>query len=180
LQCFNGNGERERNRSLFYSKKISEESKMVSEEKKQLIESGLQQAIAGTDLFLVDLKFLPYDKIEVFLDADSAVQIQQCTSIARLLNKKIEEQFPDWNYELEVSSAGLEHPLKTLRQFKKNIGRKLEVHLHEGKLIEGKLIEADEKKIKIESTSAKAKHKKEEHTFLYDAVKEVFVGVSFK
>ena len=56
---------------------------------------------------------------------------------------QLEEQFPDWSYELEVSSAGLEHPLKMLRQYKKNIGRNLEVHLHDGKLMEGKLLNAD-------------------------------------
>ncbi len=153
---------------------------MINQEQKNIIETGLQQGIADSDMFLVELKYLPFDKIEIFLDADSGVTIQQCTKIARAINHQLEEQFPDWSYELEVSSAGLEHPLKMLRQYKKNIGRNLEVHLPDGKLIEGKLLNADEQGFTIEYQLPKAKHKKEQKTFSYNDVKEVFVGVSFK
>ena len=153
---------------------------MINQEQKNIIESVLNTAIAGTDLFVVAAKFLPYDKVEIFLDADSSVTIQQCTNVARAINKQLEEKFPDLIYELEVSSAGLEHSLQSLRQYKKNIGRNLEVHLNDGKLIEGKLIAADEAAFVLEYQLPKAKHKKEQKTFAYTDAKEVFVGVSFK
>ncbi len=153
---------------------------MINQEQKNIIETGLQKGIAESDMFLVELKYLPFDKIEIFLDADSGVTIQQCTKIARAINHQLEETFPDCNYELEVSSAGLEHPLKMLRQYKKNVGRTLEVHLPDGKLIEGKLVSADESGFVLEYQLPKAKHKKEQKTFTYNDVKEVFVGVSFK
>ena len=153
---------------------------MIQEQQKNIIETAIQQGIADSDMFLVELKYLPFDKIEIFLDADSGVTIQQCTKMARAINHQLEEKFPDWNYELEVSSAGLEHSLKMLRQYKKNIGRNLEVHLPDGKLIEGKLISADEAGFVLEYQLPKSKHKKEQRDFAYLDVKEVFVGVSFK
>ena len=153
---------------------------MIQQQHKNIIEMGIQQGIADSDMFLVELKYLPFDKIEIFLDADSGVTIQQCTKIARSINHQLEEAFPDLNYELEVSSAGLEHPIKMLRQYQKNVGRNLEVNLPDGKLIEGKLLSADEKGFVLEYQLPKAKHKKEQKTFAFNDVKEVFVGVSFK
>jgi ribosome maturation factor RimP len=146
--------------------------------KSELQEFALSQLV-GTDLFVVDFKVLPFDKIEFFLDADSSVTIAQCTKLARTINKWMEEKHPEVIYELEVSSAGLEHPLQSLRQYKKNIGRQLEVMTPDGKMIEGKLLECDENSFTIEFQSPKAKHKRVQATFKYSETKEVLVGVSF-
>ncbi len=153
---------------------------MLSNQQKENIENVMQQGIAGSDTFVVDIKYSSANKIDIFLDAESGMTIEKCTKLARAINKHLEEFEPALDYELEVSSAGLEHPLKMLRQYKKNIGRNLEVHLADGILIEGKLLNADEQGFTIEYQLPKSKHKKEQKTFTFDEVKEVFVGVSFK
>ncbi|MFM2224474.1 MAG: ribosome assembly cofactor RimP [Bacteroidota bacterium] len=149
---------------------------MLSTANQQLFKTLLQQAIEGADVFLVEIKFTATEKVEIYLDSDSGVTIEKCTKVARFINKQLEEQQPELMYELEVSSAGLEHPLQSLRQYQKNIGRTLEVNMPDGKLFEGKLLSADESGFSIE---ARQKQKRENKTFKYDEVKEVFVGVSF-
>jgi ribosome maturation factor RimP len=140
----------------------------------------LNEAIADTDLFLIESRFLPNSKIELFLDADSAVTIQQCTKIARHIIKNIDEKYgEDFNYELEVSSAGLEHPLMNHRQYVKNIGRKIELTLTDGTEYDAKLVAVNELDFQIEYTLAKAKHKKEQKAIPFTAVKTAFIGVTF-
>ncbi len=146
----------------------------------EALQQFIDEAIRDTDLFLIDLKILPYAKIEVFLDGDDGVTIQKCAQVARYINKNLEEKFgEDFIYELEVSSAGLEHPLKLVRQYLKNIGRKLEITLSDDSTLEGKLEAANETEFTLTYSLPKAKHKKETKTIPYTAVKTAFVGVSF-
>jgi ribosome maturation factor RimP len=71
----------------------------------------------------------------------------------------IEEKgwYPDGNFSLEVSSAGIEEPLKMIRQYKKNIGRLVEVVLNDETRYEGKLISVEDSAIQIEYTEGKNK-----------------------
>jgi len=89
--------------------------------------------------FLVDLRIKPINNIKVFLDGDSGITIEKCVQVNRKLYKKLEEaqMFPDGDFSLEISSAGLDEPLKSLRQYKKNIGRQVEVQFQDGSLKEG-------------------------------------------
>lgn len=153
---------------------------MLSNEETKFIESLLQEAIAETDLFVVEAKFLPGRRIEIFLDSDSGVTIKHCTGVARHINKSLEEKYgEEFDYELEVSSAGLEHPLKEHRQYVKNIGRQLEVTFADGAYLEGKLMEVGEENFTIQFIPAKAKHKKELKSIRFDETKTVLVGVTF-
>ncbi|UEG50862.1 ribosome maturation factor [Ferruginibacter lapsinanis] len=115
--------------------------------------------IEATDVFLVSVKIKPTNNIKVFLDADSGLSIEKCVKINRAMYKIIEENawYPDGNFSLEVSSPGAEEPLKLLRQYKKNIGRKVEITLNDEVKEEGKLLEADEEKVVIEQTTGKNK-----------------------
>ena len=111
------------------------------------------------DLFLVDIKIKPTNNIKIFLDADSGLPIERCTKINRRLYKVIEEMglYPDGNFSLEVSSPGIDEPLKLHRQFVKNTGRSLEVVKNDDSKIEGKLTGVDEKIITLEYTEGKNK-----------------------
>ena len=85
-------------------------------------------------IFPVEIKISPSNDIKVFLDADDGITIEKCTSVNKALYKYIEESelFPGGNFSLEVSSPGVDEPLKLYRQYKKNIGRKVEVVLNDG------------------------------------------------
>jgi ribosome maturation factor RimP len=126
----------------------------------QRIEALIEGLIAETsDVFLVGVKIKPTNNIKVFLDADNGLSIEKCTKLNRAMYRVIEEEgwYPDGNFSLEVSSPGVDEPLKLLRQYKKNIGRKVEVTLADDSKIEGKLIFAEESGIQIEITEGKNK-----------------------
>jgi ribosome maturation factor RimP len=141
------------------------------------------------DYFLVSLKITPGNNIKVILDADSGVTIDKCVAYNRQLYKQIEDSglFPDGDFALEVSSAGVDEPLKLDRQYKKNIGRLVEVILKDGTKREGKLTEVTEDALVIEETKGKAPGgkptgKKKEvvvHNILFTDIKTTKVQVVF-
>lgn len=111
------------------------------------------------DIFLVDMKVKPTNNIKIYLDADSGLGIEKCIKINRALYRIMEEMaiYPDGNFSLEVSSPGLEEPLKQQRQFVKNKGRDVEVTLNDDSVKEGKMTEVTEEGITIEFTEGKGK-----------------------
>lgn len=126
----------------------------------QAIETLVSQLLAETeDVFLVSVRVKPTNNIKVFLDADFGLSIDKCVKINRAMYRTIEENgwYPDGNFSLEVSSPGIEEPLKILRQYKKNIGRRVEVISNDDTKQEGKLIAANEEKIQLEYTEGKNK-----------------------
>lgn len=111
------------------------------------------------DTFLVEIRIKPTNNVKVYLDADNGLAIERCIKINRALYKKLEEAaiFPDGDFSLEVSSPGVGEPLKTLRQYKKNVGRDVEVFLKDDSVIAGKLIDVNEGFISLEVMEGKNK-----------------------
>ena len=148
-----------------------------------VVEGIVQALLAGeTDYFLVEVRIKPTNNIKVFLDGDKGIPIEKCVQINRGLYKQLEglELFPGDDFSLEVSSPGLDEPLKLLRQYQKNIGRQVELLLLDGSKKEGKLMEVGPDGIIVEET--KGKHKKKEvinHTFLFDNIKTTKIQVVF-
>ena len=139
--------------------------------------------------FLVDLKIKPIHNVKVFLDGDSGITIEKCVQVNRKLYKKLEEAafFPAGDFSLEVSSAGLDEPLKSMRQYKKNIGRSVEVHLLDGTQKEGVLTGVNEEGIVLEvatgkTSNGKMQSKKKEislYTFLFNNIKSTKIQIVF-
>ncbi|HEU5366126.1 MAG TPA: ribosome assembly cofactor RimP [Hanamia sp.] len=154
---------------------------MITETEK--IEEFVKQFIAKTEgLFLIEVKSAPGNKITVLLDGDKGVTIENCTAVNKALYKFIEETqlFGDNNFSLEVSSFGVDRPLILLRQFKKNIGRTVEVVLADGQKEEGKLIEANEEQITIEQKTGKGnKMATKTTTILFNQIKHTTVLITF-
>ena len=111
------------------------------------------------DLFLVDLKIRPINNIKIFLDADSGLGIEKCIKINRALYKIMDEMgiYPEGDFSLEVSSPGIEEPLRIHRQYVKNIGRFIEVTLNDETKKEGKLTAVNDENLVIEFTEGKGK-----------------------
>jgi len=147
------------------------------------IEELVAQVIEGDDdVFLVATRVKPTNNFKVYLDADSGLSIEKCIRINRALYKTIEEKgwYPDGNFSLEVSSPGVDEPLKMMRQYKKNIGRKLEVIFADETKKEGKLVAVTDDSISIEYTEGKNK-KAVTHTMeiAFDNIKQATVLISF-
>jgi len=139
--------------------------------------------------FLVDLRIKPTNNVKVFLDGDSGITIEKCVQVNRKLYRKMEESaiFPDGDFSLEVSSAGLDEPLKLLRQYKKNIGRLVEIQLQDGTQKEGQLTDVSEEGIVLEVSSGKPSNgklpsKKKEissQSFLFNNIKSTKIQIVF-
>lgn len=140
----------------------------------------VEQFLPDSSYFITDVVVKPAGsktKISVFLDGDEGIDISLCASISRQLGKRLElDETIDSSYTLEVSSPGTDRPLKLLRQYQKNIGRKVKVVLPEEQ-IEGTLQEVHDTYIVVNQLVGKQQKSREvKHS---DIVKTQ-VLVSFK
>lgn len=135
-----------------------------------------------TGYFLVEARMSPGNHLKLFIDGDLGVSIDKCVAINRALYKQIEEQglFSDGDFSLEVSSPGLDEPLRLHRQYKKNLGRSVEVILNDGTKKEGKLTETSEHGIIMEEIVGIGKKKEViKHAILFENIKTTKIQVVF-
>lgn len=115
---------------------MEEEDKLI-----QLVE----KCIDSDELFLVQVDIFGnkiQKKVRVILDGDQGVSIEKCVKVSRKLSALLDENdIFDIPYTLEVSSPGIDMPLKLNRQYQKNIGRKVEVKLKDKSIKKGKMLE---------------------------------------
>lgn len=156
---------------------------MTIETQVQAVERMIEGLLADDpQYFLVEVKIRPTNNIKVFLDGDSGISIERCITYNRQLYKIIESSdvFPADDFSLEVSSPGLDEPLKSLRQYRKNAGRKVEVLLKDGVKTEGVMKAVTESGIIVEETRGKNKKKEIiEHDFPFDSIKSTKIQIVF-
>ena len=151
------------------------------------IESQLEALvleILGTDpsYFLVEIRIKPTNNVKVFLDGDNGISIEKCIAVNRAMYKRLEGSgmFPNDDFSLEVSSPGLDEPLKLHRQYLKNKGRKVEVLQKDGIKVEGTMLEVNEQSIELEEI--KGKNKKQEiirHVIPFESIKSTKIQIVF-
>jgi ribosome maturation factor RimP len=147
-----------------------------------LIKSWVDQSISDESQFLIDLvvnsKSNPI-KITVVLDGDKSVSIDDCAMVSRKLSGLLDESLE--NYALEVTTPGVDQPLKLHRQYKKNIGREVKVQLKDKKIERGKLVEVTEESIYLEQEVKEGKKKElKKIPFQFLDIERTLVEVSFK
>lgn len=145
------------------------------------IEALITPLLEGTDMFVVAVKMKPTNNLKVFLDADAGLSIGKISQINKKLYVLIEESqlFPDGDFSLEVSSPGVDEPLTSIRQYKKNIGRTVAIVFNEEAPEKvGVLKEVLEDSLLIES---KINKKKETETVVipFSAIKTITVQIVF-
>ncbi len=145
--------------------------------KKQTILDLIEAHFAGTDKFIVDVKVLTGNKIEVYIDAPNHVVIADCVALSRHIESSLDREKED--FELQVSSPGATESFKVLHQYKKYIGTKVKVVTKEGSKHEGILKSANENEFVIDETRrekktvGKGNHTVVENiTLTYNQVKE--------
>ena len=152
---------------------------------KNKVQELLDVALAERpELFLVDLSINEANKISINLDGDQGVNLQDCIDISRTIENNLDREEQD--FSLEVASAGVSSPLKFVRQYKKNIGRTLNVKTNSSDDLEAKLVAADEEKISLEWQAREPKKigkgketVQKKVDILYENIKEAIVIVSF-
>ena len=155
---------------------------MNSENQVITVENKLNELLSELPgYFLVETSVKPTNNIKVFVDADQGAAIDQLSRINRTLYKWVEENlFPNGDFSIEVSSPGLDEPLKLDRQYLKNIGRAVEIVLKNGLKNEGKLLSVSENEIVIEEEKGKGKKKEViQHIILKEEIKTTKVQVKF-
>jgi ribosome maturation factor RimP len=150
----------------------------------KLAEERIEELNSG--IYIVELKIASGNQIFLELDKEvGSIAIEDCMSVSRNIEHNLDREIED--FSLEVSSAGLDQPLRALKQFKKNIGREVKVVTSQnGQKFQGILKAADEEQISVEvkeKRNVEGRKSKvwitEELPFKYNDVKEVKLIISF-
>ncbi|WP_158975542.1 ribosome assembly cofactor RimP [Cellulophaga sp. L1A9] len=153
---------------------------MFKEKVLGLLEGALEE---NKSIFLIDFTIGPANKINITLDGDTGVNLTDCIAISRVIEQNLDREEED--FSLEVASVGATTPMIMPRQYKKNIGRELEVKTLDGKF-EGILTAADDQGITLEWKAREPKpigkgkvtvQKKQE--FLFSDIQEAKVIIKF-
>ncbi len=116
-----------------------------------LIRELVNRKLQGTDLFLVEMKSNSSgNKVQVYIDGDKGVSIGACAEISRAVSHGLDEaELPEGRFTFEISSPGVDQPLKLLRQYPKHVGRKVDVTTTDGAVLRGKLEAVSETELKV-------------------------------
>ncbi|HNP79028.1 MAG TPA: ribosome maturation factor RimP [Cyclobacteriaceae bacterium] len=143
-----------------------------------------EASLENPSLFLVDviLSSRHLSKITVVVDGDQGVNIDECTRISRTLSARLDElNLEAEHYVLEVTTPGLDQPLRLNRQYRKNIGRGVKVHLKDKRIETGSLIEAGEDQVVIRQEWKEGKVMQEKRvTIPFAEIEKTYVVISFK
>lgn len=116
---------------------------------KELVKQLITEAVADNEsLFLLDWSISTDNGIEVIVDGDEGLPLSEVVRISRHIEHNLDREEAD--FSLKVMSPGATEPLKVLRQFQKNKGRKLKVRLNDGSEVEGTMTEVTEESITLE------------------------------
>ncbi|MCK9613017.1 MAG: ribosome assembly cofactor RimP [Bacteroidales bacterium] len=139
----------------------------------------INKKLQDTELFLVEVSIGRGNRITVYIDSDKYVSIDDCATLSRHIESELNRDVED--FELEVSSAGLDRPLKITRQYTKNIGNDLKITLHDNKIIVAALLGADEKEVHLLiPEDKKNKNPELELKLKYNEIKKAQVIIKFE
>jgi len=155
---------------------------------KKKIEELAQERIneLNKDLFIVEIAISSSNSIKVEIDsALGNIAIEDCISVSRNIEHNLDREEQD--FELQVSSPGLDKPFRVVQQYKKNVGREVKLTSVTGEKLEGVLKSANDEGVIVETTRKErleGKKKKvtieEEHSFNYNEIKETKIIITFK
>ncbi|MFT5666615.1 MAG: ribosome maturation factor RimP [Vicingaceae bacterium] len=152
--------------------------------KKEIVQL-VSEKIEGTEYYIVDINVSASNQIRVEIDGDKGVKINDCVDISRHIEGNYDREEVD--FELTVSSAGMDQPFKITRQYQRYVGREVETKTTTGEKLKGILVSADDNAIVLEvirKEKIEGKKKKqlitETKTIPMEQVKETKVVISFK
>jgi ribosome maturation factor RimP len=142
--------------------------------KKEKVKDLTYKAL-GEKEFLVDITISKSNQIKVFVDGFESFTIDNCQRISRFLESELDRDKED--FELVVSTPGLDKPFKVTEQYKKYIGKKVDLLLDTGHKLTADITEATDNEISI----TYKKNKKEiQETLEYEEINKAKPHISFK
>lgn len=115
---------------------------------KENIENLLLEKTEGTEIFVVDIMINSGNTIIVHLDSNKGITLDECVEFNRFITGRLDKDLEDYN--LEISSPGLDSPFKVEKQYLKYAGRKVELIMSDGKKKIGTLLAYREGEIDVE------------------------------
>lgn len=117
------------------------------------LQTILEQTVPGLGFELVDVEITPAKIIRVFIDKEGGVTVEDCVSVSNHLSRVFLVEEVDYN-RLEISSPGLERPLKKLQDYVRFIGRTAKIKTRElfdeQKVFQGVIQAVDGEKVTLE------------------------------
>ncbi len=146
---------------------------------KKEIENLANDVLIDDSYFVVEVTVSKSNVIEVYVDADKEVTIADCTKMSREMESRLDRDQED--FQLSVSSAGFTKPFKVYRQYRKNIGRAMEVMTRDSSRRTGTLLDAKEGegiKLRVEDfkKNNKKKKKSEEPVEVFIPFEEITIA----
>lgn len=126
--------------------------------------------LEGKEFFLVDIELKKGNLISVTVDGDKGITIDECVKISRLIESGLNRDEED--FELRVSSPGIDKPFKLVRQYRKYIDREIGVWLNDDRHFEGVLKLLDENEITLQIKPGKKDKEVLTQTILFSEIKE--------
>ncbi|MEJ6735911.1 MAG: ribosome assembly cofactor RimP [Flavobacteriales bacterium] len=152
--------------------------------KEQILEL-IQDKLTENNCFLVELEIGEGNAISIEIDSYDGISVTDCIEISKVIDNSLDREIED--FEMNVSSAGLDKPLRVIEQYKKNIGRDVKVVPVEGIVVKGELIEVTEEEIVVEhSYKERIEGRKKKETIVkqekikFNNIKETTIIISFK
>ena len=119
------------------------------------LEESIEMTVKGCGVELYDIvttKENDKSIFRVFITSPDGISLDKCAEVSRLISPILDIDEPmHGNYNLEVSSPGIERKLKKLQHYKASIGELIKVKDFDKNILKGKLLEVDSNEIKIES-----------------------------
>jgi ribosome maturation factor RimP len=151
---------------------------------KEVVKELLQNCLSERDdLFLIDFEILSGNVIRIVVDGDYGVLVEDCMMISRAIEHNLDRD--EYDFSLEVSSAGAYSSLTNSRQYVKNIGRVLSIKTNLEDY-EAKLVEANKEDIKLKWKQREPKKigkgkvtVEKEINILYKDINEAKVKIKF-
>jgi len=152
------------------------------------IERLVEERILELDngLYVVEMTISSSNVIRIEIDkTNGGVTVADCVSVSRNVEHNLDREQQD--FELHVSSAGLDKPIRHINQYIKNTGRTINVVQKEGKIVEGKIMKVSDDRIVLsceEVQLLEGKKRKEKVEVIYEImltdIKEANIVISFK
>jgi len=152
--------------------------------KEQILEL-IEEKLKENNCFLVELEIEEGNKISIEIDSYDGITVSDCVEISKVVDGNLDREVED--FEMNVSSAGLDKPLRVIEQYKKNIGREVKVVPVDGLVVKGELVEVADEEIMVEfSVKERIEGRKKKETIVkqerikFNNIKETTIIVSFK
>ncbi len=145
----------------------------------------LEEKITGSDYYVLGIDIKPGNVIQVELESSGPVSIEDCVAFSRQIEHNLDREAED--FSLQVSSPGLDKPLRDPRQYKKNVGRELKVWMPDSSELEGELTQADEEGFTLHSRRKEKQEGKKnkvwverDHRLSYAEIQQAKIKINFK